>query len=138
MSDSTKQDYPIVLFDGVCNLCNGAVKFAIKRDKKGVMRFASLQSELAGNLMRKHNIDENQLKTFIFIENDRAYTRSTAALKLAKNLDGLWPLFYAFIIIPKPIRDAVYTIISNNRYRWFGKQDSCMIPTPEIRARFLG
>ena len=138
MSDSIKQDFPIVLFDGVCNLCNGAVKFAIKRDKKGVMRFASLQSELAGDLMRKYNIDENQLKTFIFIENDKAYTRSTAALKLAKNLGGLWPLFYIFIIIPKPIRDAVYAFISNNRYRWFGKQESCMIPTPEIRARFLG
>ncbi|MFT5166128.1 MAG: putative DCC family thiol-disulfide oxidoreductase YuxK [Saprospiraceae bacterium] len=133
-----KQSSPIVLFDGVCNLCNGAVKFAIKRDKKAVLHFASLQSDLAGELMRKHNIEEHQLKTFIFIEKDKAYTRSTAGLKLVKSFGGVWSLLYAFIIIPKPIRDAVYNLISNNRYRWFGKQESCMIPTPEIRARFLG
>ena len=128
---------PIVLFDGVCNLCEGVVKFAVKRDKKGVLRFAPLQSEAGKNLMRAHGIDEEQLKTFIFIENDKAYFRSTAGLKLAKYLGALWPMLYVFIIVPRPIRDAVYNFISRNRYRWFGQQESCMIPSPEIRARFL-
>ena len=129
---------PIVLFDGVCNLCTGVVKFAIQRDKKGVLHFASLQSEVAKELMRQYHIDESQLNTFIFIENDKAYQRSTAGLKLVRHFRGLWPLLYAFTIVPRPIRDAVYKLISNNRYRWFGKEESCMIPTPEIRARFLG
>ncbi len=128
---------PIILFDGVCNLCNGVVKFAINRDVNGVLSFASLQSEAAKQLMRKYGLDERQLETFVFIEDGKAYTQSTAGLKLAKKLGGLWPLFYVFIIIPKPIRDAVYKLISRNRYRWFGKEDSCMIPSPEIRARFL-
>jgi len=130
--------HPIVLFDGVCNLCNGVVKFAIKRDKKEILHFASLQSDPAKVLMRKHNLDENQLKTFIFIENDKAYTRSTAGLKLVSHFGALWPLLYVFIIVPKPIRDMVYDFISRNRYRWFGKEESCMIPSPEVQARFLG
>lgn len=128
---------PIVLFDGVCNLCEGVVKFSVKRDKKGVLRFAALQSDAGKALMRQYDIDDKQLKTFIFIENDKAYFRSTAGLKLAKHLGALWPLLYVFIIIPRPLRDAVYDYISRNRYRWFGKQESCMIPSPEIRARFL-
>lgn len=131
-------NHPIVLFDGVCNLCNGVVKFAIKRDKKEILHFASLQSEPAKVLMRKYAIDEHQLKTFIFIEKDQVYTRSTAGLKLIRHFGGLWVLLYAFIIVPKPIRDLVYNFISKNRYRWFGKEESCMIPSPEVRARFLG
>ncbi len=138
MTDLKNIKYPIVLFDGVCNLCTGVVKFAIKRDKENVLHFASLQSEPAKLLMRKYGIDESQLKTFIFIENDKVYTRSTAGLKLVKTFGGLWPLLYAFIIVPKPVRDGVYNFISKNRYRWFGKEESCMIPSPEIRARFLG
>lgn len=138
MTTSKNIDYPIVLFDGVCNLCTGVVKFAIKRDKKGVLHFASLQSEMAKELMRKHGLDENQLKTFVFIENGKAYTRSTAGLKLFRSFGGLWALLYVFIIVPKPIRNAVYDFVSRNRYRWFGKEESCMIPSPEIRARFLG
>ena len=129
---------PIILFDGVCNLCTGVVKFAIKRDKKGGLQFASLQSDIAKELMRQHDIDETQLKTFIFIENEKAYLRSTAALKMVRHFKGLWPILYVLIVVPKFIRDAVYKYISNNRYRWFGKEESCMIPTPEIRARFLG
>ena len=128
---------PIILFDGVCNLCYGVVKFAINRDKRNRLRFASLQSDAAKELMRATGIDENQLKTFVFIDDKKAYTKSTAGLKLAQNLDGLWPMLYAFIIVPRAIRDFVYNYISKNRYRWFGKEESCMIPTPEIQARFL-
>lgn len=138
MTEVKDQNFPIVLFDGVCNLCNGVVKFAIKRDKKEILHFASLQSDIAKSLMRQYDLDENQLKTFVFIEKDKAYTRSTAGLKLIRSFRGLWPLLYVFIIVPKFIRDAVYNFISNNRYRWFGKEESCMIPGPEIRARFLG
>ena len=135
--DKADFSYPVVLFDGVCNLCNGVVKFVIKRDTKENLRFASLQSETGKSLMRKYGLDENQLNTFVFIENEKAYTRSTAALKLARNLGGLWPLLYVFIIIPAFIRDFAYNFVSSNRYRWFGKEEACMIPTPEIRARFL-
>lgn len=133
-----QQEGLIVLFDGVCNLCTGVVKFSVKQDKKGKLRYASLQSEVAKTIMRKHNLDENQLKTFVFVDNDKIYTRSTAGLKLLSSFGGLWTLVYAFIIVPRPIRDAVYDFISRNRYRWFGKEESCMIPSPEIRARFLG
>ena len=136
-NDKSVSDHPIVLFDGVCNLCNGIVKFVIKRDEKGKLRFASLQSDTGKELMRKHGLDENQLDTFVFVEHGKAHIKSTAGLKLAKNLNGLWPMLYVFIIIPKFLRDAVYSFIAGNRYRWFGKQEACMIPTPEIRARFL-
>jgi len=138
MANLKDQHFPIVLFDGVCNLCNGVIKFTIKRDKKELLHFASLQSSPAKELMRQFELDENQLKTFVYIEDNKAYTRSTAGLKLVRNFGGLWPLLYGFIIIPKPIRDIVYNFISNNRYRWFGKEESCMIPSPEIKARFLG
>lgn len=133
-----EQEGPIVMFDGVCNLCNGLVKFAIKRDKRGILRFASLQSEPAKEIMRVHGLDENQLKTFVFVENGKAYTRSTAGLKLLRSFGGLWSLAYALIVIPRPIRDIIYNFISKNRYRWFGKQEVCMIPGPEVKARFLG
>lgn len=137
MNVEKKYPYPIVLFDGVCNLCNGAVNFAIKRDKKGLLHFASLQSDKGEALMQEHGLDPKQLDTFVFIDNGKAYTKSTAGLKLFKVFGGGWALLYGFMIVPKAIRDAVYNLISNNRYRWFGKRDSCMIPTPELRARFL-
>jgi len=129
---------PIVLFDGVCNLCNGTVKFALKQDKKAILRFASLQSEAGKVIMRKYGMDENQLNTFVFVQDDKLFTRSTAALKMFRSFGGLWVLLYVLIIIPKPIRDAVYNFIASNRYRWFGKEEACMIPSPEVRARFLG
>ena len=130
--------YPVVLFDGVCNLCNGIVKFSLRRDRKGKLRFASLQSEAAKDLLRTHQIDENQMDTFVFVENGQAYTRSTAGLKLFRSFGFPWSLLYALIVIPRPLRDSVYNFIARNRYRWFGKQDSCMLPSPDVRARFLG
>jgi predicted DCC family thiol-disulfide oxidoreductase YuxK len=128
---------PIILFDGVCNLCNSAVNFVIKRDKKFILKFATLQSNLAKDLLATHHLPANELESFVFIENNKIDTRSTAALKVCKHLSGLWPLMYGFIIVPKFIRDGIYNWISKNRYQWFGIRDECMMPTPDLRARFL-
>jgi predicted DCC family thiol-disulfide oxidoreductase YuxK len=126
----------IILFDGVCNFCNSSVNFVIKRDKKAYFKFAPLQSELAEKLLGKP-ISEMP-DSVVLIENNKVHYKSTAALMIAKKLDGLWPIFYLLIIIPRPIRDWVYNLIAKNRYKIFGKKDSCMIPDPAIKARFLG
>ena len=127
----------LILFDGVCNLCAGAVRFIIKRDPKGFFRFASLQSELGQRLLKEHGIDPSRTDSFVLIENGAAYAESTAALRVARHLSRAWPLCYAGIILPRVLRDRVYRFIARNRYRWFGKQETCMIPTPELRARFI-
>ena len=129
--------HPIVLFDGVCNLCDGFVQFVMKRDKAGIFRFAPLQSEAGRVLLRHFNLDEAAMDTVVLIENGALHTKSTAALRTVRNIGGVWGLAYAFIILPKFIRNSVYDFIAKNRYRWFGKKDACMIPTPEVRARFL-
>ncbi len=128
---------PIILFDGVCNLCNSAVNFVIKRDKTNLIRFAPLQSETAHQLLADFNIPVAVMKSFIFIENGKAYMQSTAALKVCKHLKGLWPLLYGLIIVPSFIRDGVYKWIAKNRYKWFGKKNECMIPTAELQSKFL-
>lgn len=129
--------HSIILFDGVCNLCNGAVQFVIRRDKKNQFLFASLQSDEGREILERFHFPLNKSNSFILVENGKVYEQSTAALKVLKSLNGLWPLFYGFIIVPKFIRDRIYNIISKNRYQWFGRQDQCMIPTPELRAKFL-
>lgn len=128
---------PIVLFDGVCNLCSSAVQFIIRHDKKNIFMFTSLQSEAGQKLLAQYHFPLDELNSFILIENNKAYTRSTGALKVAKKLNGLWPWLYSFIIIPKIFRDSIYDLVGKNRYKWFGKKDACMIPTPELKARFL-
>ena len=128
---------PIILFDGVCNVCSAAVQFVIKRDKKNNFRFASLQSTEGQKLLAHHKLSPNDFNSFVLIENDKVYIKSDGALKVAKELSGLWPLLYGFIIVPKVLRDGIYNLIARNRYKWFGKKDSCMIPTPEIMAKFL-
>lgn len=130
-------DDPIVLFDGVCNLCNSAVQFIIKHDKKNTFRFASLQSETGQKLLTKFNLPLNELNSFILVENNKVYNMSTGALRVAKKLNGILPLLYSFIIIPKIFRDSIYDWVARNRYKWFGKKEECMIPTPELKARFL-
>lgn len=130
-------DSPLILFDGVCNLCAWAVQFIIARDPRGVFRFASLQSPLGQKIMQEHGLAPGQLDSFVLVEEGVAYTESTAALKVSKKLDGAWPLCYTAIILPRVVRDPVYRFIARNRYRWFGRKDACMIPTPELRARFL-
>ncbi len=128
---------PIILFDGVCNFCNFWVNFAIKRDRKKKLKFAALQGEAANKLLPQHNINPASLSSVVFIDNGKAWTQSSAAIRICKHLDGGWKLLYGLIIIPKFIRDFIYTIVARNRYKWFGKKESCMIPTPELRERFL-
>lgn len=130
---------PVVLFDGVCNLCNGAVQFIVDRDPEGTFRFASLQSERAAALLGAHGLEapEGDPDSVILIEDGRVHQSSGAALRIARHLRGPWKLFYAFVIVPRFLRDAVYRFIARNRYRWFGKSEQCRVPTPALRARFL-
>lgn len=128
---------PILLFDGVCNLCNGAVQFVIKFDSKNTLRFAALQSEVGQQLLEHFNLPKEDIFSVILVENEKVYVRSSAALRMYKNMGGIWNLMYLFIIVPRPIRDTVYNFIAKNRYKWFGEKESCMIPTPELRSRFL-
>ena len=127
----------IVLFDGICNLCNGFVQFIIKRDPHARFAFGALQSDEAKELLANTIVRPEELKTVVYLRNEKVLVRSTAALTIFKDLGGAWVLLYALVIVPANLRDLVYRWISRNRYRWFGQKDSCMIPTPELRARFL-
>ena len=127
----------IILFDGVCNLCNGSVKFIISRDENNQFLFCSFQSEAAGALLRQHKYSPTELSTVVLIEGDQLYTKSTAAIRIARRLGGVWKLLYAFIIVPQFISDAVYQLVARNRYSIFGKEESCMIPRPEWKDRFI-
>lgn len=127
----------IILFDGHCNLCNGSVQFIIKRDSSGTFKFASLQSPIGQHHLLKLGLPVEQLYSIVLIKDGILFQKSNAALEIAKNLDGLWPVLYIFKIIPRFIRDWVYDIIAKNRYSWFGKKDVCMIPTPALKSRFL-
>ncbi len=129
--------HSIILFDGVCNLCNGAVQFVIKRDNKNQFLFASLQSQEGIEILREYNLPSNKMNSFFLVDNGTVYDKSTAALRVLKKLKGLWRIFYIFIIVPKFIRDGVYNWIAKHRYQWFGRKDECMIPTPELKAKFL-
>jgi predicted DCC family thiol-disulfide oxidoreductase YuxK len=126
----------IILFDGVCNLCNNIVQFVIKRDKNAYFQFASQQSPQGIALMEKYQID-SATDTFILIEQERAFMKSTAALRVCRNLDGIWKIFIIGMIIPKGIRDPMYDYIAKNRYKWFGKRESCMLPGPDMKKRFI-
>ncbi len=125
----------IILFDGVCNLCNSSVSFIIKHDKKNYFRFAALQSEKGKDLLKTLNVDVNN--SMVLIENDKVYIKSAAALRIVKHLNGFYPLIYFFIIVPSPIRNFIYDFIARNRYKWFGKKETCMIPTEKLRSKFL-
>lgn len=131
------KERPVILFDGVCNFCNGAVNFVLKRNSNKEIVFAPLQTETGRKLLQQYGLPENDMQSFIFIENGKAYTRSTAALKVCRHLRRGWPLCYGFIIVPGFIRNAIYDWIARNRYKWFGTRTECMVPTPEIRERFL-
>lgn len=123
----------------MCNLCNSSVQFVIKRDKKDVFRYAALQSEVGQHLVAERGIDATKVDSIILIEPGVAYyTKSDAALEIAQDLGGLWKLSAIFTWIPTSIRNGIYDFIAKNRYKWFGKQDACMIPTPELKAKFLG
>ena len=130
-------DKPIILFDGVCNLCQGSVQFVLKHDTRRQFLFASLQSPVATELISTFQNTSAQTDSFVLIENGKMYTRSTAALRVCRRLNGGLPVLYGLIIIPAFIRDAVYDLVSGNRYKWFGKSKECWLPTPELSARFL-
>jgi predicted DCC family thiol-disulfide oxidoreductase YuxK len=132
-----KDGCDIVLFDGICNLCNRSVQFIIKHDKERKFRFASLQSEFGKLKIIENQIDAHKFDSIIYFHNHKYYSKSTAVLKIAKHLDGLWPIFFGFIIIPPFIRDWIYDFLSKRRYAWFGKNDTCMVPSPDNKWRFL-
>lgn len=127
----------VILFDGVCNLCNGLVQFVIDRDPYARFVFAPLQGDEARRLLAARRHAGGDLGTVLLVEDGRVYDRSTACLRIARHLSGAWPLAYAFILVPRPLRDLVYGWVARNRYAWFGREESCRIPTPELRARFL-
>jgi len=129
---------PVLLFDGVCNLCSGTVQFVIERDRDAKVSFASLQSDYGVGMMGRLNIPTDYLDSIILVEGDRISYKSTAALRLCCYLDGMWPALRILLIIPSPVRNLVYDWVARNRYRWFGKKESCWVPTPELRARFKG
>ncbi|WP_138494187.1 thiol-disulfide oxidoreductase DCC family protein [Paenibacillus pinistramenti] len=137
-------EHPIVLIDGVCHLCQGAAKFIIRRDPKGYFRFASLQSETGRMLLSEYGISvpesehgEAEVDTVVLIEHGKYYIRSDAALRIAARLKFPWSLLRVMRLIPRPMRDGIYRLIAKRRYRWFGKDEACMVPTPELAERFV-
>ena len=137
MSSTAEAVRPVILFDGVCNLCTGSVRFVIERDARKQFRFASLQSPVAEKLVGAQGRDGDRLESVVLVVGERTYRKSTAALLIARRLDGLWPLLSALLVIPRPLRDAVYDWIGKRRYRLFGKRDVCWKPRPELAERFL-
>ena len=128
----------IILFDGVCNLCNSAVKFIIKRDHNDLFRFAALQSESGRNFLAERNIDTEDIDSIILIEPNVAYyTKSTAALEIGKNLKGQRTISSILLWLPESFRNIVYDIVAKNRYKWYGKRDSCIIPSEELKNKFI-
>lgn len=127
----------ILLFDGVCNLCNGTVQFLIRADRRKKLRFASLQSEPGQQLLRYFRYSGPALHSVVFCKGDRLFTHSQAILEVFRLMGFPWSILFTFIIVPRPIRDFVYKWIAQNRYRWFGKKETCWLPTPELRHRFL-
>lgn len=136
--DALVRQGPIVLFDGHCNLCNGAVDFLIRRDRRGTLRFASLQSDLGRALAARAGLDPDVLSTFVLVDGSRTYVRSTAALRAAAALRMPWPLLGVLRLVPRVLRDAVYDWVARNRIRWFGRKETCRLPSPEEAARFVG
>jgi predicted DCC family thiol-disulfide oxidoreductase YuxK len=128
---------PIIFFDGICNLCNSSVQFVIERDSNKHFRFATLQSNFAHELLKNKNKESGQMDTIILLDGDNIYKKSTAALRIARSLDGGWPILYGFIIIPSFLRDFIYDKIANNRYKWFGKRNSCMVPSDDVIDLFI-
>jgi predicted DCC family thiol-disulfide oxidoreductase YuxK len=127
----------VILFDGVCNLCNSSIDFILKWDQRDHFKVGALQEGAGKRLLSRFEVNPEYLDSLVLIENEKIYFRSTAALKIAKNLSGLWPLFYGLIIIPERLRDGIYNWIGKNRYHWFGKKNTCRLPTPEEKAKFI-
>ncbi len=136
-SESKNLPHRLVLFDGVCNLCNGTVQFIIERDPDSRFHFSALQSDIGQNILKKNDLETENFESFLYFREGILYQKSSAAIRMLGDLGGFWKLMRGFLIVPKFIRDAVYSFIAKNRYRWFGKQESCWLPTPDLQARFL-
>ena len=134
---SSPDGKPVVLFDGVCNLCNGWVKFVVRRDPVGRFRFASLQSPFAAEALGGRGFPRDFLGSIVLLEDGVVYTKSDAVLRVARGLRAPWPLFALLRLVPRTVRDVAYDWIARNRYRWFGKRDACMLPSPQDAARFI-
>lgn len=134
--DTNLYTNPVILFDGVCNLCNGSVQKIIAADPKRQFRFASLQGEFGQQVLKQFHLAPGELSSFILLENNQIFIKSTGALKVARKLSGAWPLLYALILVPRFIRDGVYNTIARNRYKWFGKKESCMVPHAALQNLF--
>jgi len=130
-------NHPVILFDGVCNLCNGAVNFVIRHDTKNIFRFATLQSQAGQQFLHQFDFTSPDMRSFVLIDNGKAYQKSTAALRVLKYLPWHLKAFRVFLIVPSFIRNGVYDIIARHRYKWFGKKEVCMVPTAELKAKFL-
>jgi len=127
----------VVLFDGVCNLCNGFVQFVIARDRRGYFRFGPLQSAAAQRLIDTARGSRPVPDSIVLIADGRLWTRSSAALRIARRLAFPWPMLYVFVVVPRPLRDRLYDIVARNRYQWFGRREVCIAPTAELRGRFI-
>jgi predicted DCC family thiol-disulfide oxidoreductase YuxK len=134
MESSTQH---IILFDGVCNLCTSSVQFIIKRDREKIFRFASLQSEFGQQFLASRRDIPEKLDSIVYLENDKVYIKSPAVLKILHKLGRIYSFSVIFWIIPRFLRDAMYDLIARKRYRWFGKKEICMVPTPDLKERFL-
>ncbi len=130
-------EHPTILFDGVCNFCNGSVNFILARDPRKTFRFAPLQGPTGRRVLAALGLSADELETMILVIGSGHYTRSTAALQIARRLRFPWPLLAVLLIVPACLRDIGYRVLARNRYRWFGKREVCMVPSPEIRWRFL-
>jgi predicted DCC family thiol-disulfide oxidoreductase YuxK len=129
--------HPVVLFDGVCNYCNNVINFIIRQDRKKRLRFAPLQSSAGQELLASHALPRGDFESFVFVYKDRAYQKSTAALQLASLLPWYWQWLQVLRIVPPFLRNLVYDLVARNRYKWFGRKETCMVPGPDIRSRFL-
>ncbi|MBL9133257.1 MAG: thiol-disulfide oxidoreductase DCC family protein [Verrucomicrobiaceae bacterium] len=127
----------LLLFDGVCHLCDGSVRFLVRHDRHARLKFAPIQSELGQKLYRQHGLDPAEPHTMLFITPRGAFSASSAVIEIARALGGIWSLAVMLKAIPRPLRDAAYLFIARNRYRWFGRHEACLLPTPELRARML-
>lgn len=128
---------PVILFDGVCNLCNASVQWVLRRDKKAIFRFASLQSPSGGAILKKLGLPTDKFDSIVLVDGEKHFTRSAAAIKIASKLGGFWQIFIVFRLLPSFLRDGLYDFIARNRYRWFGRRETCWLPSPELKSRFL-
>lgn len=134
---STTEEHPVILFDGVCNFCSAGINFILRQDRKGVFRFAALQSEAGQKLLRQYGMPTEHFDSFVLIDNGRVYRKSAAGLEVYGRLPWYWKWTKLLWVVPKVVRDAVYDLIARNRYKWFGQKDQCMVPSPDVQARFL-